>query len=420
MTLVNDCTQFSLHLKEPNLNITGFSHESEDDHLVGRIYFGELKLAKNTCDKCHHSGLVRNGYYKSIVKMPSDDANDPVFLVIKKQRLLCKKCGHSMMADVSGIVRKYCQISNRTRNKVMMSLQDDRTLACIAKDNGISPSTIGRWLDNHPSLYRVFPSHLPNHIAFDEVRGVHRQLHFICIDGANDHEIIKILPNRYQRTIINFFNRLPLTERLKVRTVSVDLNSYYQNIVTQLFPNAEIIIDRFHIISMFTRAFNQYRAQLMRTYPKNSLNYRLLKFSWRLYLKDMREVDDHQEYYDPHLRTVVTQSERIYEGLALDTQLNNSYTMMQDVMYCLKTHAQDRLIDVMYQSLHVCPQMKIVLNTVKQNLAIILNATRFPYSKGPLENTNRMIKQIQRTAFGMSNFNHLVARIRLRKMAKLA
>lgn len=40
----------------------------------------------------------------------------------------------------------------------------------------------------------------------------------------------------------------------------------------------------------------------------------------------------------------------------------------------------------------------------------------FSYSNGVLEGTNRMIKQIQRTAFGMSNFNHLVARINLRQM----
>lgn len=65
---------------------------------------------------------------------------------------------------------------------------------CIARDNNISATTIGRWLDTNPELYPVFPDSLPEHLAFDEVRGVHRKLHFICIDGSNDHQIIKVLP----------------------------------------------------------------------------------------------------------------------------------------------------------------------------------------------------------------------------------
>lgn len=48
----------------------------------------------------------------------------------------------------------------------------------------------------------------------------------------------------------------------------MDLNSYYQTIVGQAFPNAQIIIDRFHIIAMLTRAFNQYRTQVMKQFKK--------------------------------------------------------------------------------------------------------------------------------------------------------
>ena len=60
--------------------------------------------------------------------------------------------------------------------------------------------------------------------------------------------------------------------------------------------------------------------------------------------------------------------------------------------------------------------MKQIVHTLKSNLITVLNATRFAYSNGALEGTNRMIKQIQHSAFGMSNFNHLVARINLHQM----
>ncbi|WP_235807884.1 transposase, partial [Companilactobacillus versmoldensis] len=114
--------------------------------------------------------------------------------------------------------------------------------------------------------------------------GVGGQLHFICINGASNHEIQQILPDRYKKSIIEYFNKFHINTRKRVQTVTLDLNSYYKDIVKEMFPNAEIVVDRFHIIAMMTRAFNQTRVQTMKKYDKKSIEYRLLKFSWKLYL----------------------------------------------------------------------------------------------------------------------------------------
>ncbi|WP_235972105.1 hypothetical protein [Limosilactobacillus urinaemulieris] len=94
-----------------------------------------------------------------------------------------------------------------------MNLQDDRTQKCIATDNNVSPSTVGRLIDDNP----VFPTTLPKHLAFDEFRGVHHQLHFICIDGSNNHRIIKILSNRFKSSNIKYFECLDLAARQRGR-----------------------------------------------------------------------------------------------------------------------------------------------------------------------------------------------------------
>ncbi len=59
--------------------------------------------------------------------------------------------------------------------------------------------------------------------------------------------------------------------------------------------------------------------------------------------------------------------------------------------------------------------MHTTLNTFKRNLHDILNAAKFDESNGCHEGTNRKIKQIERTAYGYANFNHLVTRIKLEK-----
>ena len=60
--------------------------------------------------------------------------------------------------------------------------------------------------------------------------------------------------------------------------------------------------------------------------------------------------------------------------------------------------------------------MKAVFQTFKKNLVVVLNASESDYTNGPGEGMNRMIKQIQRTAFGFRNYHHMISRIKLRQM----
>ncbi len=57
--------------------------------------------------------------------------------------------------------------------------------------------------------------------------------------------------------------------------------------------------------------------------------------------------------------------------------------------------------------------MHKTLLTFKHNLRAVLNGARFSYSNGCLEGFNRKIKQIERTAYGYSNYINLLTRIRL-------
>ena len=49
-----------------------------------------------------------------------------------------------------------------------------------------------------------------------------------------------------------------------MKHICKDMNAAYQNFVHELFPNAEIIIDRFHIIQLLGRAMDQMRVQALR------------------------------------------------------------------------------------------------------------------------------------------------------------
>lgn len=53
-----------------------------------------------------------------------------------------------------------------------------------------------------------------------------------------------------------------------MKYVVIDMNASYPYAIKEIFPNAEIIIDRFHIIQQLTRALNNKRIQVMKEQKK--------------------------------------------------------------------------------------------------------------------------------------------------------
>ena len=100
---------------------------------------------------------------------------------------------------------------------------------------------------------------------------------FICCD-SDTHKIIAKLSNRLTKTITDYFvNRYTLSERQQVETVVADLNAQYIYFIKHIFPNAQIIIDRFHIVQLTARALDKCRTTLISHIDKHSREYKLLK-----------------------------------------------------------------------------------------------------------------------------------------------
>jgi transposase len=70
------------------------------------------------------------------------------------------------------------------------------------------------------------------------------------------------------------------------------LNANYQLFIRQLFPNAEIIIDRFHVVQLINRAFDQLRVKILKQQgDKHSRIYKALKINWHLFHKGTEKIN---------------------------------------------------------------------------------------------------------------------------------
>ncbi|MDS1170238.1 transposase, partial [Staphylococcus aureus] len=69
--------------------------------------------------------------------------------------------------------------------------------------------------------------------------------------------------------------------RQQVKTVTIDMYEPYVRLFRDLFPNAAIIFDRFHIVQHLNRELNKYRVQVMNeSRNKKGPNYTIFKNNW--------------------------------------------------------------------------------------------------------------------------------------------
>src|SRR5699024_5709448 len=135
---------------------------------------------------------------------------------------------------------------------------------------------------------------LPKHLSFDEFKYKKGKMAFEYVDSKNG-DIIDILKRRDVRTIKEHFIRnYHLKALKKVETVTIDMNAGYVNVIKEIFPQAKIIIDRFHVVQLISRSMNQARVRIMNrlrtSHSDDMKKYRRLKKHWRLLLKYKHDI----------------------------------------------------------------------------------------------------------------------------------
>lgn len=405
MSSLNDYIKFALDIEDQNIVFKDYFYKIFKDGLKHKVYVAEL--IQPACPFCGSVNLIHNGHLKTNIRYITANASFPVLIRLLKQRVKCRDCDKRSMAQ-SSLVNKYCCISNTSKLKILSALTEDRSMTSIAREHNTSVNTVQRVLASCSHRFIEGYDHLPEHLAFDEFKGVDKKLHFIYLDGEK-HEVIQILRRRIKKDLLKYFGKFTLTARANVKTVTMD----HQDIVRACFPNAQIVIDRFHMVQMLTRSLNSLRVATMKKFDKGSREYALLKSPWKLYLKKFDDLEKLHPTYNWHYKDSLTQEQIVMEGISCSELLTNSYNLLQDFFTALNKHDTKAMKEIIYSKEKVGSMMHKTLLTFRHNLKAVLNGAVLPYSNGCLEGFNRKIKQIERTAYGYSNFINLLTRIRL-------
>ncbi|MHD0397909.1 transposase [Staphylococcus simulans] len=109
---------------------------------------------------------------------------------------------------------------------------------------------------------------------FKNVKIVSGKMIFIYCDG-DTHEIVVIFTDTRQEALFDYFIGFDRVARVKFNSITMDMYNPYISLLKKLFPKAEIILDRFHLVQALNRELNRCRVKSMNRLRKsNSRIYR--------------------------------------------------------------------------------------------------------------------------------------------------
>lgn len=122
---------------------------------------------------------------------------------------------------------------------------------------------------------------------------------FVYVDGEAQ-QLIKILSDRLSKNIKEDFLVYSLQNRRQVECVIIDLNANYGQFVRGLFPNAKIIINRFHIIQRVAQGLTGQHVEDQRSVEdkQHPREYAIMKSKWCLFIWRKR-IDDRRRSIGP-------------------------------------------------------------------------------------------------------------------------
>ena len=399
-----------LNLKDKNIFFKeNFYKEEKIKSVTHKIFEGYLSYNPICCPRCgviFDDNFEKHGFITSNIKIPNVSGFKSI-LRLHKQRFLCKHC----ITLSSNIVNYGCFISNNTKYQIALDLTKKRSEKDIAFDNNVSPNTVERVMDSFYESHKLYKNYLPEVLLFDEFKSVKSALGAMSFHLCNGitGNTIDIIEDRKLLSLIKYFGKYSHKALNNVKYIVIDMYSPYVSLIKKLFPNANIVIDNFHLIQLISRSLNKTRINIMK---KDKKNYNKLKRYWKLLLKSKDELDFENWKKFTCFNSFMTESDVVNYILNTNDELKQTYIVYQDLLSSIKNKDFISFSSILnnYND-NISLYMKTSIKTLILFKDKIFNSFNTNYHNGYIEGNNNFIKVIKRIAFGFRSFIRFKTRI---------
>lgn len=408
-----------LNIEDKNIKlIKDFYKIEEKDGVKYKIIEATLSYEPMYCHRCgcvfdEKQTYEKNGFKQSDILL-LDVANYGCILRLHKQRYICHCCKKKFFARTK-LVDDFCFISNPVKYAIALDLKNKISEKDIAKRYRVSPNTVERIIDSYYEGKKLYKNYLPEILSFDEFKSVKSAdgaMSFHMVDGKTG-KTIDIVEDRRLNNLIKYFGYYSHKARSKVKLIVIDMYSPYISLIQKMFPNADIIIDKFHLTQLISTALNKTRIMLMK---KDKKNYNKFKRYWKFILKSQDELNNSKWRKWTCFDHLMTQSDVVNYLINTSDELKETYEVYQNILYAIKNNKYNDLKTTLNSNYkNISTYMKTSIKTLKKYLYYIKNTLNNPYHNGFVEGNNNFIKALKRIAFGFRSFHRFKARIMICK-----
>lgn len=375
-----------------HMNITGIEMDA-----ASILLHVDMKRRAAKCPRCGDLTDTVHDYRTQLVK-DSPVQGRTVYWRYRKRRYRCNGCGKRFF-EKNWLLPKWHRLTNRLALQVIGKLSEKVSRKDIAKEFRVSESTVCRWMNL--TEYGK-PLKLPEVLSIDEFRGNAGGEKFQCILTApTQKRILDILPDCRENHIYEYLKSFE--NRNEVRYFVTDMRKEYLSLAKQLFPNAQIVIDKFHVVRYCTWALENVRKRAQKSLSTDERKY--FKRSRTLLLKHMSELS-------PGGKEAVIRMLRFRKDLADAYLLKEKFYAFMDSKD--RKEARERLHEFgLFASVLDIPEFQPLMSVLRNWSKYILNSFDCGYTNGFTEGCNNKIKVLKRIAFGYRSFQNLRQRILL-------
>lgn len=392
---MKDATLYEQLLNLPSLAIDDVVIEPQSIMI-----FCHVQSLVSLCPNCGKESSQVNQYYRRHLRDLNMGVRQ-VYLDVKMRQFYCSDCNryYSEPLDFADMNKDF----THRQTDYMFCLARKQSYTEVAAIVDTSPKTIERLvlarcseMIDVPARYRQV-----RRLGIDEHSHRKGKKDYLCILTDLDRGIIiDMLPDRKKDTLIAHFQGLGAEFCDQITDVACDCWDAYIEASRRCFPQANIVLDRFHIVKLLNESLDVVRKKLRKS-DKNNPVYKKLK--WLLYkqyhtLSDA-QLDTMQAAFEqsPSLEQIYRARERFHHILDTSGSVESALAAMQQWQN-----------DLAQQHITAFDTFVKTLGRIKEYVAnYVLNHL----SNAVTEGLNNLIRSVRRTAFGMTNFINLRLRV---------
>ncbi len=242
------------------LNIEGVKVISHSQYKgIGIILQIESLTNDCVCPRCGMKSHKLHQNHRYIIKdLPLGEQQ--VFLEINKRQFKCDKCKKPFSEELDFVDsrRKYTKrLANQTIKEVL-----DSDIKSISQKGNLTTEEIERILKDASKKFVIEkPSYLKR-LGIDEIALVKGKGNYCAVlVDLDKSQLLAILPGRTKEIIRKVLEEWGKEVLDNIEEVSIDLWQGYKNLVNELIPNAQVVADRFHVMTQVNKELDLQRKR---------------------------------------------------------------------------------------------------------------------------------------------------------------